>query len=303
MALLRSSIVACIFVLLCGTETEADLLYSVNVDSDQLVTIDTETGEVKVVGSIGFDTDSMDLATVDGELYGITSEFNVRSDLFRIDTNSGQASFLGQLFRGTTPVVNAEGLAARNGALQVGFTTVVDDFFSTNLGVLNLDGTIESDFDTGVDMDQLGNNSAGDLFAIDGVPADNSVRLYSIDPTSFIGLYTAADGDAPQDITFAKRRLWGIAPQGLVEIDPADGSLLKVISLSEPSDFFRGLVNAPLAGLLGDVNCDGEVNLLDVAPFIDTLTTDPFNPKADINQDGQVNLLDVQPFVDLLSGG
>lgn len=55
--------------------------------------------------------------------------------------------------------------------------------------------------------------------------------------------------------------------------------------------------------LLGDVNLDGAVNLLDVDPFIDRLSTGTFQAEADINQDGQVNLLDVGPFIELLAGG
>ena len=54
--------------------------------------------------------------------------------------------------------------------------------------------------------------------------------------------------------------------------------------------------------ILGDVNGDGVVNLLDVAPFVDAISTGTFVPEADINQDGVVNLLDVNPFIDLLSG-
>lgn len=57
------------------------------------------------------------------------------------------------------------------------------------------------------------------------------------------------------------------------------------------------------AELLGDVNCDGEVNLLDVAPFVELLSNGGFSEKADINQDGSLDLLDVSPFVALLSGG
>ena len=53
---------------------------------------------------------------------------------------------------------------------------------------------------------------------------------------------------------------------------------------------------------LGDVNCDGQVDLLDVAPFVDALTNGEFNSKADINGDGAVDLLDVAPFVALLVG-
>ena len=55
--------------------------------------------------------------------------------------------------------------------------------------------------------------------------------------------------------------------------------------------------------LLGDVNGDGDVNLLDVAPFVDAISSGTFIPEADVNQDGSVDLLDVEPFVNLLSGG
>ena len=54
---------------------------------------------------------------------------------------------------------------------------------------------------------------------------------------------------------------------------------------------------------IGDIDRDGVVNLLDVAPFVAHLTNGTFQVEADINQDGDVNLLDVAPFVALLSGG
>ena len=52
--------------------------------------------------------------------------------------------------------------------------------------------------------------------------------------------------------------------------------------------------------LLGDVNLDGVVNLLDVAPFIELLSTGDYQAEADMNSDGSVNLLDVGLFVDAL---
>ena len=61
-------------------------------------------------------------------------------------------------------------------------------------------------------------------------------------------------------------------------------------------------VKLTVTALLGDVNCDGDVNLLDVAPFVESITSGSFNPKADISQDGVVDLLDVSPFVELLTG-
>ncbi len=54
--------------------------------------------------------------------------------------------------------------------------------------------------------------------------------------------------------------------------------------------------------LLGDINQDGVVNLLDVGPFVELLTAGVFEKIADINGDGALNLLDVGPFVDLLDG-
>ena len=53
--------------------------------------------------------------------------------------------------------------------------------------------------------------------------------------------------------------------------------------------------------IFGDVNGDGIVDLLDVQPFVNLLTTATFQPEADVNCDGSVNLLDVAPFVDALS--
>ena len=67
-------------------------------------------------------------------------------------------------------------------------------------------------------------------------------------------------------------------------------------------DQFYCIEYSPSGGLVGDINCDGVINLLDVAPFVDLLTNGGFSTKADINGDGAVNLLDVAPFVALLSG-
>ena len=60
------------------------------------------------------------------------------------------------------------------------------------------------------------------------------------------------------------------------------------------------LVCAGMAG--GDVNFDGDINLLDVAPFVAILQSDVFLQEADINGDGVNDLLDIGPFVEILSG-
>lgn len=54
--------------------------------------------------------------------------------------------------------------------------------------------------------------------------------------------------------------------------------------------------------LFGDVNQDGFVDLLDIAPFIQALTSNSFIEQADLNQDGTVNFLDIAPFIAVLTG-
>jgi hypothetical protein len=55
--------------------------------------------------------------------------------------------------------------------------------------------------------------------------------------------------------------------------------------------------------LFGDVNLDGEVNGLDVDPFVDVLLSGPYQIQADMNLDAVVNGLDVDPFVAAVVGG
>ena len=52
--------------------------------------------------------------------------------------------------------------------------------------------------------------------------------------------------------------------------------------------------------LIGDVNLDGVVNFLDIAPFIFVLQSGTFQAEADANSDGVVNFLDIAPFISFL---
>jgi hypothetical protein len=54
--------------------------------------------------------------------------------------------------------------------------------------------------------------------------------------------------------------------------------------------------------LLGDVNLDGVVNFLDIAPFIAVLSGNAFQAEADVNLDDVVNFLDIAAFIAILSG-
>ena len=53
--------------------------------------------------------------------------------------------------------------------------------------------------------------------------------------------------------------------------------------------------------LLGDANCDGEVNFDDIGPFIMLLASEDFKAQADVNLDGEVNFEDISTFISILS--
>ena len=55
--------------------------------------------------------------------------------------------------------------------------------------------------------------------------------------------------------------------------------------------------------LIGDVNCDDKIDLLDIEPFVDLLNSGDYRLKADVNRDGVVDLRDVQPLANLILAG
>ena len=59
---------------------------------------------------------------------------------------------------------------------------------------------------------------------------------------------------------------------------------------------------APPSVILGNVSRDGEVNLLDIPPFVTILSVGGFQIEADFDRDGVTDFLDISPFVTKLSG-
>ena len=54
---------------------------------------------------------------------------------------------------------------------------------------------------------------------------------------------------------------------------------------------------------LGDINCDGDLNVLDVVLMVNMILEDEYNSIADLNEDGVVNILDVVTIVNLVLSG
>lgn len=130
-------------------------------------------------------------------------------------------------------------------------------------------------------------NLSGTEFSVDGRPIDGLVK------------------DVPMLITQRDVQLSGTL---------ADGSSFKFFlapaQITDPFPMFNSSFD-PNAALtvtltdlfvLGDVNEDGVLDLLDIAPFVNALGGETFVARADTNKDGVVDLLDVGVFVSLLAG-
>lgn len=95
-----------------------------------------------------------------------------------------------------------------------------------------------------------------------------------------------------------------VGPEGSTVNILTSRGVTGIVHMGELLDPSFGIVTITVSNvLLGDVNCDGNVDLLDVQPFIDLLTAGEYSPKADFDGDGAVTLLDVTPFVEALTGG
>ncbi len=157
----------------------------------------------------------------------------------------------------------------------------VDSFgstFDTELGLWSSDGVLlDENDDTGGLQSEL---------QIDGLKSgDYYVGLGEFDSIFGFGFFASSNGTDGGDWTLNYN---GQSTSGNLAV----GTI----------QYFRFTVESGSV-LKGDVNLDGVVDLLDVNPFVDLLTSSMFQAEADTNCDGAVNLLDVGPFVDFLTGG
>ncbi|MEM9413429.1 MAG: hypothetical protein AAGA30_20140, partial [Planctomycetota bacterium] len=137
--------------------------------------------------------------------------------------------------------------------------------------------------------------------AIESIPSSNmtfifqSSQLFLYDSETFLQL----DSIGIVGASLNPRALTAAGDNQLAVIgDPNSGTLAGI-------GIIRGLpeFDAQSIEMLGDINLDCEISLADLFAFVELLASDGFQAEADINQDGVVDLLDVAPFVTLFSGG
>lgn len=222
---------------------QAFKLFSVERDSDNLVSIDSETGQVDVIGTLDFDAGDIDLANIGNRLFAINSSFGVRVDLFEIDPLNASTLSSVQVNNGITPIRHAEGLTNFQNELLIGFSSN-GDADSESLGDLGFDGNITNVRSTSSsnDFDALGGNEMTGVFSINSqANANNNLFEININTggTSLITLISPSVADRVNDLTVIDDSIFIIShgsPQ-LLKFSTS-GVLLETINLSQPGTYF-----------------------------------------------------------------
>lgn len=180
-----------------------------------------------------------------------------------------------------------------NVSLDASFTSDPNSVAFDPIGILELGGDYtQLDFAT-LEIELGGYSNIDPMNAeYDQLLVAGDVQLDGTLDLSFVEDYMPSVGDTFDVITA------GSISGSFSTINVPDDMNLAV-------NYFSTFVQVEFIGetfLLGDVNCDGSVDLLDVGPFVDLITSGQYEEKGDINQDGAVDLLDVGPFVGLLQG-
>ena len=132
--------------------------------------------------------------------------------------------------------------------------------------------------------------------------AGDASDLSNLEVVASVGDLLDTNGDGSADWILADlnrtRRTIGLSENGLVIVE------VVLQSLADSNATFEAIVSFPVTKtniLLGDVNLDGIINFVDIAPFISRLSGNDFQAEADIDQSGSVDFLDISPFMVLLS--
>jgi hypothetical protein len=193
-------ILTLIFTLTAGI-TIATPLYSVDVNTDELVQIDSLTGAVAVIGSLGMDAQDIDLTLTDsGQLFGLNSVIGSHVDLWTIDLITGAVDTTIRL----NGIAGAEGLGHSGNNLKIGYSSGFNLSFSDQFADLSTAGVISNSMsfiasNTGslLDFDAL-SVGLGDIpfYAADVYhPISSSdTKLFTVDPDALfataIGTYS-----------------------------------------------------------------------------------------------------------------
>lgn len=237
--ILLTGLFGTIAITACPSKGMAALFYSVDVQTDSLVTVDSTTGNVNVLGDTGINENDIDLTWFNHRLYGV----GAARTLYEFDILTGAASRVADVDN----VRLSEGLAYQNGQLMLGYNQE-GNVFSNKLGELSSTYTLGSILTGGFsDIDGLATSPTDRLYAVDYISAQQENVFFVPGETPPIGKYKGA---GLNDLSFAGDELFGISsnpnssiPSTMARLDSTNGGLIEEIVLNQ-AGVYRGLAPA-----------------------------------------------------------
>ncbi|GEM_PF-6544843 len=213
----------------------AEFLYSIDLENQQLVKLDVDTGLVSPVGPVGHWMIEVDLVYEGGVLYATNNDFGRRVEIVPINPQTGAALAVAAIrLTDQTLITNGEGLASVNGQLYLSFDPPAaggDPRASKALGKLS-GPYITEYFDYSLlapeaDMDALAFRAADQqLLSIDILPAGGG-KVYEVDRLPVPAYRYVGDSQGITDLAFLGGRLFGLSDRlTLYELDPWTGAVL-----------------------------------------------------------------------------
>ena len=243
----------CAIALALATGARADVLYTVDYQSNQLLVVDSVQGTRSVVGPLGLDVFDVDLGRLNGVLYATDAHGSGAApytDLLVIDQSTGlvTSSVRVKLAGGD---VYVEGLASASGQLWACCDSGTPGSSGVVAPVDPLTGALGSvtSFSTfSADMDGLGADAGGVFHSVDANSGTLSSRLHVLGfaPATYTMLSgpwgSSSNPIGINDLVFTATGLFGIDNYSgrIHRFNPSSGELLASVALA-PSAFPLGL--------------------------------------------------------------
>lgn len=241
----RAVFVAALFALaaagMSAGDAQALTLYSTDLNTNELVKIDSDNGQVTVLGPVGQDLgNDVDMTASGCVIYVLSLNYQVGAQILAFDAVSGALISSNAVTFNGNPVPNAESLAEVSGQLVIAFESVFTGY-SHILGNLSPGGLITGavdyfSFDSQADADGMCARPDGSLIWSDRRPfVHTDLRNVGwLPPSAPVTFFSYTPDRYVHDIVLAGPDLFALDDAGriLIRQDPTTGAILGEVPLT-----------------------------------------------------------------------
>jgi len=247
--------------------------FTINISTDTLCRLDSNTGQVTIIGEIGNDISYADLINFNGKLLVLSANFTQQLvELLELDPNTGNTLSSVAVKLDNTLIPSAEGIVPYSDKILLSFS-LEHDSTAESIGYLSLDGHISNvinfenaDFD-GFAIDYNTNQ----IYSIDVTPS-NPTRIFKLNLAnkSVIEIINIPyDSYKGTDIELIDSFLFSVDhyENKLHKIDINNPNDIETINIEHSTnDIFHGIVRAFNNCEIKDSDNDGVIDQMDKCP-------------------------------------